>query len=266
LVKARYIDRTRIVWVVHNLRPHDKSVPKFKIFERIFLNCLSGIILLSKSSLHDLKNDFSIPGHVKTLVTTHGKYSSHGSQKYSNNNGKKRLLFFGLIRQYKNLEDLILSFNSVNGSALELKIVGCCKDTDYREIISKLSKTDPRINLDIRDHPLAEPELESEIDAARAVILPYRKILNSGSVIHALSRTRPILAPRLGSLTELQKNVGCDWLHLYEGELTTSTIEKFLADIENIETDKPDLESLDWSRISAELRRFWQELGFSEGR
>src|SRR3546814_10110494 len=57
-------------------------------------------------------------------------------------------------------------------------------------------------------------------DEADAVVLPYRDIVNSGSALLALSRFRPVIAPRLGSLIELQGQVGEDWLWLYDGPLT----------------------------------------------
>src|SRR3546814_7963709 len=62
--------------------------------------------------------------------------------------------------------------------------------------------------------------IERITDEADAVVLPYRDIVNSGSALLALSRFRPVIAPRLGSLIELQGQVGEDWLWLYDGPLT----------------------------------------------
>ena len=69
----------------------------------------------------------------------------------------------------------------------------------------------------------SEHELAEAIDRCDGIVLPYKRIPNSGAVIHALSRYRPVLAPRLGSLMEVQEEVGSEWLGLYDGELSAET-------------------------------------------
>ena len=64
------------------------------------------------------------------------------------------------------------------------------------------------------------------IDANDAVVLPYRNILNSGVALHSLARNKPILAPRTGSLPELQQTVGGDWVHLFDGDISAEGLGK----------------------------------------
>ena len=68
-------------------------------------------------------------------------------------------------------------------------------------------------------------EMQRFMRAADLIVLPYREILNSGSVMLALSFSRPVLVPAFGALSELHQAVGPDWIWLYEGELTSTTLE-----------------------------------------
>ena len=55
---------------------------------------------------------------------------------------------------------------------------------------------------------------------------PFRAILNSASVILALSFSCPVIAPRLGSLQDIEAQVGKEWITLYDGELNLPTMLK----------------------------------------
>jgi hypothetical protein len=60
------------------------------------------------------------------------------------------------------------------------------------------------------------------------VVLPYREILNSGTALLSLSFDRPVMMPRRGAGTELERSVGSDWLCLYD-ELNRDGLERALA-------------------------------------
>ena len=65
---------------------------------------------------------------------------------------------------------------------------------------------DPRVRLDLRFLP--DDVLPVVLAAADLIVLPYRRIQNSGSAILALSANRPVLVPDLGAMRELQDDVG----------------------------------------------------------
>ena len=119
---------------------------------------------------------------------------------------------------------------------------------------------DKRISLDIRKTLVPDAELERVIDGHDAVVLPYRRILNSGAALHSLTRNKPILAPRLGSLPELQQMVGSDWVHLYEGEISAQNIEDFLAAVCTLTAPRPNLSTFDWQKVGSDVTNFLQSL------
>src|SRR3546814_15020768 len=51
-------------------------------------------------------------------------------------------------------------------------------------------------NIHLQLEYLSDAEIERITDEADAVVLPYRDIVNSGSALLALSRFRPVIAPR----------------------------------------------------------------------
>src|SRR4029079_12745051 len=65
--------------------------------------------------------------------------------------------------------------------------------------------------------------------AARVVVLPYRRILNSGAALLALSFDRRVVVPASGSLVELQAQVGEGWVSTYDGPMRPEVVEHALA-------------------------------------
>ena len=111
-------------------------------------------------------------------------------------------------------------------------MIGACKDPSLEFKLRELADGDDRISLEIHEEVVPDEELEAVIDAHDAAVLPYRNILNSGSALHALSRNKPVLAPRMGSLPELLATVGPEWVHLFDGEINSEAIEQFLSVLE----------------------------------
>jgi hypothetical protein len=139
--------------------------------------------------------------------------------------------------------------------------MGMRQDKALSAEIESAAKHKSHINLDLRSGLIPDTELEAAIDWSDAVVLPYRDILNSGSAIFALSRSRPVLAPRLGSLIELQAQVGFEWIYLYDGNLTVNVLEDFLAWIRNRPSGgAPDLAAYAWPPIGNQICRFVRDL------
>ncbi|MDB5689569.1 MAG: gumI [Sphingomonas bacterium] len=253
---------TRFVWVAHNLRPHD-GASDFPAITRAFVRGLDGIIYLSEASrqlAHDL---YDIPPRTRELVTVHGRYhdlTAPTDYPIPAPGAPVRLLNFGLIRPYKNIDRLIDVVADAR-SAIDLTIIGKAVDPGFARSLAARAATLPNVHLDLRPETIPQAELERAIDAAHAVVLPYREILNSGSAIQALGRHRPVLVPARGSMPELQAQIGQEWVSLYDGELTAATMDRLATELRaNRRSPRPDLERFDWGPIGAELGNFLSEL------
>ena len=113
-----------------------------------------------------------------------------------------------------------------------------------------------------------DAELASEISQAELVVLPYRELHNSGSVLLALSLGRPVLLPANDVTRRLAEQVGERWVLPYEGTLTGDVLESALATVRDASTDSaahpgagvaadgsstqvPNLSDRAWDRVAA---------------
>jgi len=263
IMASRRFGRTRLVWLAHNVSQHDGAA-RHPAITRRFIRELDGIIYLSERSRELVRSHHAVPSHVRELVTVHPRYESDlPVVPFSTplENEPCRLFSFGLIRRYKGHEILLEAMRKVDSASVVLDLAGRRFDPLYAGELTAAAKSVPAMRLLFRDERISDQDLEGMIDGSQGVVLPYRNILNSGAAIHALSRHRPVLVPRMGSMPELQDIVGSDWVHLYEGELSSEDIRSFASSIRKLESGSaPNLASLGWDRMTADLQRFLNDL------
>jgi glycosyltransferase involved in cell wall biosynthesis len=169
-------------------------------------------------------------------------------------------LFFGNVRRYKNVPQLIQEFRVLQGNDVHLVIAGLPGHGIDSSELEQLRGDDERVSLRLKFVP--ESAVPTYFGAADAVVLPFDSILNSGSVLLALSFNRRVLAPRLGALPEIQQEVGADWLSLYDGSLTADMLDAFrLAQSGRTddEVDRADLSTFGWNSIAERTLDFYRK-------
>lgn len=254
---AKLLWRAKIIWIAHNATPHD-AVQSCAMITRSFLRSLDGVVYLSGYSQQLIRNLYPEVRTCKSLVTVHGHYRGAAciqETPWARSRDNIRLLHFGRIRPYKNIDALVEAVRSIAG--LDLAIVGMVDDRTLRAAIEASVHQAPHVTLDFRETAISDAELATIVDSADAVVLPYRNILNSGSALFSLSRNRPVLAPNMGSLPELRESVGDEWVYLYEGEVDRQVLRDFRNWL--ITTKRGGVAPLDayeWSRVGRELHDF----------
>ncbi len=251
----------KVVWVAHNVLPHDTD-GRGSLLRTAFMNSLDGVIYLSKQSQRLVHEAHRLPGRVVEQVTVHGRYPAPsltftppGAQE------KVRLASIGLVRPYKNLCELVEATSDMSPSEMEVAIVGKRHDAAYAAELEAEASENAVLQLRLSDAIISQSDLDAAIDSANGIVLPYRKILNSGSAILALSRARPVLIPATGSMPELADLVGRDWVRLYEGKLTGQVLRDFAEHVRSIpQGAAPDLSPISWSRVTDDLRQFLDRL------
>lgn len=252
---------TKVIWTVHNLRAHQTLYPLLEAgFWRIFTHQLDGYISLSKTSMKAAKEIFpnfkNIPGFVIPHNHYREVYPNDLNLQEARNNleispSAKVLLFFGRVRPYKNVTALIRAFKQVAKPNILLYIAGSFspKFSKFNEEVKREAALDPRIRL--HGDFISNEDIQTYFNAANLVIYPFNEILNSGSVLLALSFDRPVLTPLMGSLGELQQQMGKEWIFTYTEDITSSKIEEALDWESNIpRSDKAPLEALDSGMIA----------------
>lgn len=258
---ARRDDGVRFVWVAHNVRPHDAPPDAADLTAR-FLELLDGVIHLSTDGPAAIRAAHGAIA-ARELVTRHGHYRELAStpiRPWPSPTTGIHVGYVGRIRPYKGLERLLEVSAAAGLADLTVSIAGFRHDAACAAAVEAAASGRPDVRLDLRDSFMTEPELEAAIDACHGVVLPYRSILTSGTALLALSRDRPVLAPRLGALGELGRLVGERWLSLYDGDLEPATLRGFVARLRGHDGGPCDLSAYDWGPIAADLCRFIDEL------
>jgi len=260
---------TKIVWTVHNLKPHETNFFMLrKLYFRWFSLSVDGIIALSKASIDLLFEQY--PALIKKpfRVTFHGHYRDvypncesrdEARKKLSLSNDQVVLLFLGQVRPYKNIHGLISVFKEIEDPNLTLLIAGLPNSSELKSTIQELCSSDTRINLNLDF--ICDQDLQVFFNATDLVILPYQEILNSGTALLSLSFDKPVVVPDKGAMAELQKVVGSEWIYTYEENFSSSTLTNCINWLHNTHRDtQAPLQDLDWKNIARETVNLYQEI------
>jgi len=268
LQSARQMFGVRLVWVVHETTPHDTG-QKADWGKRAFLKALDGAVYLSHASKVAAEADIPELKNLPALVTRHGHYRGDMEAPPSSRRapaGPLKLVYFGQVRPYKNLDGLIHAASGISPDEMQVKIIGWSKEPDFTQFLTDLAKTAPAVKLDIRDALVPQRDLEIALDECDGVVLPYRRILNSGAALFALSRNRPVMAPRLGTLPELQDEIGRDWVKLYSGaDIAEDDLRAFGAQLRQSTATTADLLLYEWAPVGESIGAFFDELARKPG-
>lgn len=228
----------RVVWTAHNLQSHENLYPRLeKTFWSLFVRQLDGVISMSTGGLAQTRKLRLGALEIPCAVIPHGHYRETYPDQTTRDAARGRfgitpatLVFgqFGQIRPYKGLEKLVNSWTAWRERPEEalLLIAGHPSDKRLDEFLT-LHASQPE---GIQYHPgsIDAGDFQYFFRAADIIVLPYQRILNSGAALLALSFNKPVILPRTEALSELQDQVGRDWVYLYEGEFDARVLEKAL--------------------------------------
>ena len=105
-------------------------------------------------------------------------------------------LFFGLLRPYKRVEELIRAFEEMASPSARLLLVGKAYQADYAEHLEALCAGKRGITL--MEKFIPDDEVQVFMRACDVCVFPYREATSSAAVMLALSFGRPVVAPSLG--------------------------------------------------------------------
>lgn len=227
----------KLVRTAHNLTPHDPQRGLRGLAVRLTERCSDLVIRLN--------------GHTELLTPTaavtipHGHYRDWlAPHRVEVPRAPRRVLYFGLIRPYKGIEDLLDVIADQPSADIELRIVGAPLDEALARRIRAAAASDPRVTCDLRY--VDDATLTVEVLSAGVVVLPYRAMHNSGALLLALSLDTPVLAPSNAVTEELAAEVGPSWLRTFEGSLTMDDIRQALDVASRLANVAPDLSARDW--------------------
>lgn len=198
----------RVVSIVHNAIPHETSVID-KTLLNFFFRRNTHCVALSKAVENDLLRNYS---HLATKVLLHPVYEHFGKevsreeavnelQLPTENN---YLLFFGLIREYKGLDQLLLALEKLDEN-VHLIIAGEVYGSfeKYQRIIEE-KKLSNRVHLYLKY--ISDEKVKYYFSLASSVVLPYKSGTQSGIIAIAKHFNRHLVVTDVGGLAEFVKN------------------------------------------------------------
>lgn len=257
LATLRALDRlqrsgVRLVWMVHNLKPHDmKGVRRglWTLLSGWLARRVDGFMTLSPATVPTVLEAFPKLAEKPRATVWHPAYAM-------DRNGPDRAVcrellgvpqdavvyaFLGLLKGYKGVTDLIRVFAASPGENRRLVIAGEASPPEFGEQIAQLAASDSRI--DLRLGRLSDDDLLGLATAADIIVLPFREYLHSGSMIYALSAGRPVITPSTPFADSLAAAVGPAWVRTYVDRLAA---EDFVF---KAPESTPDLASLSWTTL-----------------
>ncbi|MFN8352621.1 MAG: glycosyltransferase [Flavobacteriales bacterium] len=196
---------TRVITVLDNVVPHEGRFFDTP-FTHYFLRRNDGFVAMSEKVKADL---LSFVPDARVELLPHPLYDHFGARiptaearrQLGIAEGRRVLLFFGFIRDYKGL-DLLIEAMAKLPKDIVLVIAGepYGDMTKYHDAIQRLGLKD-RIVDHIRY--IADQEVPRFFSAADVVVLPYRSATQSGITAIAQHFATPIIATDVGGLKEL---------------------------------------------------------------
>lgn len=198
LLKIRGV---KIIATFHNRQPHEvKSAFSDRLLFRHIFKCAEKIVILSSDSNEALSDIFGKDILKKTVLIPHPSYDCKPKSNYGNAE-KLRILFWGHLRPYKNIE-LIFEL-AQRHEDVSFTIAGSAFDKRYETELIK--KADRIPNVMVIPRFLSSGEIDELIDSHSLLLLPYniKSSLNSGVVIHGICKRINMIVPSIGTVNQL---------------------------------------------------------------
>ena len=227
---------THVVWLVHNLEPHDMRPLQrliWKPYTRRLARRVDAVLTFSPGTLAPVRAAYPALAGKPATFAWHPAYPDAALdvdaravlRRSCGWTGTERVFgYCGQIRPYKGIDQLTEAFLTTPNPDLRLLIAGKPHRADA--LVSRLKAAaarDPRIRLDLRDLP--HGAFRDALGCCDVIVAPFRHYLHSGSLIHALSADRPVITPSTPFSESLRDTLGPEWVRLYTGALTANILQ-----------------------------------------
>lgn len=223
LIFVRYVARRKIVITLHNLVAHERLYPALE--HRMFtltLKLADGVIVHNTYSKKMACRMYNTDEN-KIRIIPHGNFSlyyrNHISRKAARGilkipENKFVMLFFGGIRPYKGIEQLLDIMEDLLAYEKDLFIVvgGVCNDDTLEKRLKAFSNKLKRSSL-VRTEFIPDEDVQILMNASDVGILPYRETTTSGALLLYMSFGKPVIVADLEPILELLQDSGIYYKH-----------------------------------------------------
>lgn len=202
----RIVLHTPIVYICHNVMPHETRLWD-PILVRAALRWGSRFIVQSTEEMAHLE---ALISGAQVDIVRHPIYDMFAGDRIGRKKAREKLdlpvdlpviLFFGIVREYKGLHDLLAALPEIKDRLGGVKLLVAGEFWDdrrtYEEIIDRLDIGDLVI---LEDRYIPNEEVPLYFSAADVLVAPYRRATGSGAVQMALGLNCPIITTCVGEL------------------------------------------------------------------
>lgn len=250
-----------ILYTAHNIISHDSQ---FKDREQKFREKVSKyfdhILVHGEFAKRRIVDEIGVDP-AKVTIVPHGSYEGYypdctneevARQRFEIDRSAYVFLFFGNIKGYKGVEQLIVSYKNIRKQRQNTRLI--IAGRVFEESVKKRIESVARKDRSVIFHSgfIEESDVQYYFKAADIVILPYRRILTSGAAILSLSYHKPVIAPRSGLIPELITNDGLGYLFDSYDEMEHLMMEVSRDDSSGTESSvfREVNEHLRWSKLA----------------
>jgi glycosyltransferase involved in cell wall biosynthesis len=209
----------RLVWTIHEIRPHESSHARHDILASRALARMSHLLIAhDAATVERAREAFGLPA-ADINVVPHGSYVGAYPPGRARDAVRSELgvpadafvfLAFGHLRAYKEFPLLFDAFASLPLPSARLIVAGVPWDASIRNAVSAAAEKDRRIQLMLE--PVPVERVEELFGASDAAVFPRGDGWTSGSLILAMSMGLPIVAARRPAYADLMDGEEAGWL------------------------------------------------------
>lgn len=172
-------------------------------------------VLLRRVDAHVVHSDYDLDllqqayglDRSKVTVVPHGPYdhvTPRSAPLQPVPDGPLEVLYFGIIRPYKGVEDLVEAFGRLPeqvSSRIRLTLVGETWE-GWRAPLDAVAASPVRDRIRVVNRYVTDAEVQRHFAEADAVVLPYRRSSSSGPLHIAMSAGLPVIVTAVGGLVQ----------------------------------------------------------------
>jgi len=198
----------RIVWTIHNARPHEGQY--MAVFTRLQVELgrqCDRVMVHNLEAARIAVEELGVP-QSRLYYLPHPSYlgiyeaEARTAARVRGSDGK-RVLLLGKLRRYKGIEFMLEAlFPVASPGEFDVHIAGeTLPNDEYGQELLRLFARYPQVEVDMRR--IEDSEIADLVTGARCVLLPYERFLTSGVALLALTFGTPVVAPDTRQLREV---------------------------------------------------------------
>lgn len=206
--------RRRLLVLCHNVLPHEPRRWD-PLLTRMALGVGTRFIVQSRTERERL---LALVPDAKVTVVPHPVYDMFAVDRISRAGARGSLglpldrpvmLFFGMVREYKGLEDILMALPKIQArlEGLTLVVAGEFWD-DKRPYLEMIERLGIGASVIIEDRYIPNEEVGLYFSAADVLVAPYRKATGSGVVQMARGFRLPVITTAVGGMEEVVASGG----------------------------------------------------------